>query len=55
MVFVLLQKKVFWVCFLTDAMVKEKNMNTIIPIAMDMKDYLLFFLTKRIRWEILLK
>jgi len=30
-------------------------MNTIVPIAMDMTDYLLFFLTKRIRWEILLE
>jgi len=30
-------------------------MNKVLPIAMDMKDYLLSFLIKRIRWEIWLE
>jgi hypothetical protein len=32
---------------------QRKNMNKIVPIAMEIKDYLLPFLTKRIKWEIL--
>jgi len=33
---------------------EEKNMNKIVPTAMDLNDYLLSFLTKRISWVILL-
>jgi len=48
-------KKIFWFRDSAEATVKEKNMNKIVPTTMDLNDYLLSFLTKRIRWEILLE
>ena len=48
-------KKVFRFRVSTEAIAKGKNMNKIVPIAMALQNYLLSFLTKRIRWEIFLE
>jgi len=48
-------KKLFRFRVSTEAMVKGKNMNKIVPIAMVLQNYLLSFLTKRIRREIFLE